>query len=920
MDFAKLREEGIDLIERMAGEVWTDYNTSDPGVTLLESLCYALTDLGYRMAMPVEDLLSPSPSDRDSPRARFQTPAEALACGPVTEVDYRKLFMDITYQDPEGREAPAVLNAWLTRHTGTQYYVHSKAGTLSHKPTADSNEKSIPLLLNGLYDLQLQLNPAIYEGANTASQRRKREEPVFQKARQVYQANRNLCEDLVNVKSVDYQLFSICADIRLELDADLEEVNALILHAVKRFLVPVAKRYALDELLVKGVPTEEIFDGPVPRFGFFDNDELAKSAIPETGRTIRTSDLIGIILAVPGVADIPKFHLKLTDDAGEKGALWSVQIAPGKLPQLSPTSPIRFYKDVFRYIPKADEVEERLKALEQADVVKQLALGKVARDLPLLPGAWRNPGRFGTVANDLPQMYGLGPMGLSKVGGAEAEARRLAQARQLRAYLTFFDQILANHARLLEALPELLSPSPSGVSALRVRRTYFARLADGVRDSRAIFSHLSEIDDTLFARHLNEMPERLTKLSFSSILDNELLHQKRRNRQLDHLLARYAERFDDYVLMMTRVFGGKRQAWEVIDDKDDFLNEYELISQQRARGYNAAGEGVDGNGNPVPLKVWYSAADAGLPAALTNVPGVVRRVANLTGIDNYKTRNLSQIDYQIYQEKDNDDISEFRWRIVDVDDRKILLSSSTKYFTEDACMLEMRAALERGQYPDGYERKTTVDGRHYFNLIDVTGQVVARRIEYFMSEEAREDAIQYLIDFLTERYSEEGLFVVEHLLLRPRDRQDHFLPVCTEDSCTTCESVDPYSFRVSVVLPGYAPRFTNMVFRSFFERTLRAELPAHILAKICWIGRDQMADFEQCYRAWLEYNQEVLLTGKSDPDNRTLAELLTIMEDLHTIYPPGTLHDCEEDKEDRPIVLNRSRLGTQRETDLNPDE
>ncbi|MEM6726783.1 MAG: hypothetical protein AAF598_22285, partial [Bacteroidota bacterium] len=47
-DYAFLRAEGIRLAQQLSGKIWTDYNHHDPGVTLLEQLCYALTDLGYR--------------------------------------------------------------------------------------------------------------------------------------------------------------------------------------------------------------------------------------------------------------------------------------------------------------------------------------------------------------------------------------------------------------------------------------------------------------------------------------------------------------------------------------------------------------------------------------------------------------------------------------------------------------------------------------------------------------------------------------------------------------------------------------------------------------------------------------------------------------------------------------------------------
>lgn len=911
MDFAKLRAEGIDHIEQMAGDVWTDYNTHDPGITLLEAICYALTDIGYRMEFPIQDLLAAPADNKANMYRQFQTPAQALACGPVTVTDYRKLFMDI----------PQVMNAWLTPHQGTGYVLNCSKSRLERTAPNDSKDRYLPFVINGLYDLQLQLDPAVYAGAGNEVQRRRREEAIFNQARAVFQAHRNLCEDLVNISIVRYQYFSICADIQLAPAADVEEVHASILHRIQRFLMPPVNRYSLSELMEKGVPTEQIFDGPTPRFGFFDEQELELSALPETGRTLRSSDLMGIILQVPGVEAIPKFHLKHTDDPGEKGALWSVDIAPGLVPQLSPNSPMRFYKDVFRYRSDADEVNTRLTVLQQADIDRQQNLERAERDLPIPLGAWRDVGRFSSLANDLPKVYGLGAMGLPPTADQKAGARRLAQARQLRAYLLLFDQILSNHLALLEALPQLLSPAPDRADAAHRRSTYFAVLAGEIRDIRAIFGYLSDAaDDDDFQTRLNEMPQRLSALSFSSQTDNVRLDQQRRNRQLDHLLARYAERFDDYVLMMTRVFGGRRQAWEVIDDKDDFLNEYPLLSQQRARAYNAAGLGWNENGEQQPLKLWYDMKDAGTPPALINVAGVVRRVAGLMGIDNYKPRNLARIDYQIYQENDEDDQSEFRWRIVDTDEKKILLSSSTKYHTEEACILEMKAAVERGQYPDGYKDLITKNNKHYFNLVDETGEIIARRIEYFDTREQREDAKQYLIDFLTERYSQEGCFVLEHLLLRPLTATDRFLPVCTQEGCEVCESHDPYSFRVSVVLPGFAPRFTQMDFRALFERTLRAELPAHVLAKICWVGQEQMAEFESAYRTWLEYRSWVLAGNRPDHSNSALNDLLDIMERLYTVYPPGTLHDCEEDKEDRPIVLGRSRLGTQSEADLNPDD
>ena len=48
LDYAGLVAEGIRQLERLSDGRWTDFNTHDPGITILEAACYALTDLGYR--------------------------------------------------------------------------------------------------------------------------------------------------------------------------------------------------------------------------------------------------------------------------------------------------------------------------------------------------------------------------------------------------------------------------------------------------------------------------------------------------------------------------------------------------------------------------------------------------------------------------------------------------------------------------------------------------------------------------------------------------------------------------------------------------------------------------------------------------------------------------------------------------------
>ena len=102
LDFEVLRAEGISHLEHFATELWSDYNAHDPGITILEVLCYAITDLGYRTRMiPVQDLMA-MPGLRTNHGFLAD---EVLPCGPLTAMDYRKLMIDVK----------GVKNAWILR-------------------------------------------------------------------------------------------------------------------------------------------------------------------------------------------------------------------------------------------------------------------------------------------------------------------------------------------------------------------------------------------------------------------------------------------------------------------------------------------------------------------------------------------------------------------------------------------------------------------------------------------------------------------------------------------------------------------------------------------------------------------------------------------------------------------------------------
>ena len=102
-DFNELRKKGFKHIENLGSAVWTDYNNSDPGITLLDAVSYAITDLAYRTGFEVKDLLAPEQLTPDTWKNIFYTARQILHNSALTISDYRKLIIDVA----------GVRNAWV---------------------------------------------------------------------------------------------------------------------------------------------------------------------------------------------------------------------------------------------------------------------------------------------------------------------------------------------------------------------------------------------------------------------------------------------------------------------------------------------------------------------------------------------------------------------------------------------------------------------------------------------------------------------------------------------------------------------------------------------------------------------------------------------------------------------------------------
>ncbi|MBN1340818.1 MAG: hypothetical protein JXA03_15930 [Bacteroidales bacterium] len=906
-DYAYLRSEGLKYIEALAHKLWTDYNVHDPGVTILEMLCYAITDLGYRIAMPVEDILASPKDNLKHMHEQFLSAIKALPSCPVSADDYRQLFIRI-----EG-----IRNAWITasdRRIVAKFKDLSVKGIpeLHYKSDGEVNDpkKAHEFKLRGLNNILLD-----YDEPNLLSDKEKdlgeseqelliaqKKDEIVQHVKEVYHRYRNLCEDLDSVKEVPLQGVVICGDIDIEPNADPEQVWAEIVSNIDRYLSPDVPFYSLQEMQEMGKTTDEIFDGPVFDFkeeyhyrtsgnpfskkGFICKEDLIASGLRAE---VRLSDIIRIIMNTKGVKLIKEiaFGLCSCDEKdmnkvreAVKGDKWNLCISPGHKPVFClDNSVLNMWKDLIPIELKMEEALDDLAQLREDWNSKQRS--RETEDIPMPDGEYRYISDYQTFQNDFPETYGIGHSGLPD----SATTERKAQAKQLKAYLLFFEQVLANYFAQLANISVLFSADKS------IARTYFANAVKGLKEVEEIFDHADNWEDKI-----------------ESILKDKGLdpYVTRKNMFLDHLLARFAEQFNDYVFLMHRLYAEDADQ-AIIRHKVDFLDDYYNVSTSRASGFD-----------------FYNSLT--LEEALVNVPGMEKRISRLLGFNHYKRLSLAKLAYHVEKTAQG-----HNWSISMGAD--VILGSENKTFAKKAdAYEEMGLASLLGCEAEYYKAVLSdSDQKVSFNLVDTKGKILAAHPDKYDVLEGELETgsysllnikIEEIISYFLKEFRLEGMYVVEHLLLRPDfdipiTKTDLFLPVCIEPDGSYCRPLDPYSFRVTVILPGYSMRLRNKYFRRLAERLIRMETPAHVLPRICFINEEFMKKFEDAYNNWLNERQASEDPMKQASDEK-LKTLIEVLEEMYTVYEEGQLADCDDDTEEKnPVVLGSSKLGSL-ENDSNP--
>lgn len=807
-DFQDLYRSGLAAIQDLAGMRWTDYNAHDPGVTLLEQLCYALTECGYKSEFPVPDYLAGPDGTIDADKQAIYGPEQILPCRPVTPGDFRAAILDAV---------PEIEDLHLEKAN-------------SHAP-------------GGLYTLHLRLSDVFGESSRGGSSGHDPED-IIERAAAVYCRHRNLCEDIADVRIISPARYFLRGRIETDGRHDGAELMARIYFCCARLISSGVTVTSYAAAIRQGRSLEQILDGPLLERGLVDYGADGAGRRPMT-----LGEIFSAVRDIPGVVGIHELALV---DADENPI--TVLPAPGadaaaalEIPDRSGKIGVRLVKKTKAYPVAAtafrtafDRMEDRFRTRRdgRADLADLFAMPK---------GEPRPLATYASVQNHFPRVYGIGQDGVPSSAGP----RRMAQARQLKAYLLFFDQFMADFNAQISRMGRLFSAEPYTRSSY-----YFQRLDEG--DAAGAADLFSDTGGALDAR-------------LSAIMARYDDYNERCSRMLDYLLATYGESFNQtYLRQFHHYISPTRIAATVNENKARLLKHLPAIGRDRgaAPDYRRP-EWNDGSltGFERKARILLGLGSLENRPLAEAVAGYGLRLVADDRLAEQVGGELPPVDVErdaggtrpIYREIPPEPVrSPVTKEAVEALKQSIPLLKynlvNETFFRQgmDIHNYLMGPPTPQGAYPVVFK---PFDRERWFALAQFDDGETAVR------------TVNALCRFFVEvNQASEGLHLLEHILLRPLAGERHEGVVVPDGF---------YAFRMTVVLPSWTVRFHDKAFKRHAEDTLRLNCPAHIAVDLRWLDHKQMLAFEKTYGQWRTLKSEYP-GGSPDLDAHS-AELIRLV-------------------------------------------
>lgn len=547
-NFFELREKGLDFIQKLSGDIWTDYNSHDPGVTILEQTCYALTDIAYRTSLPVEDLLTPGKGLAVNPKINaFFTPSRILSSHPVTIEDTRKMLID---------RFEEIQNVWIIAGENSGYQEQ----------------------ISGINQIEILPKFNIIDSMKSEP---KRKEEFLNRVNKFLNENRNLGEIYEKAHLLEPQLIDIEFDIYLEEKTELELTIANLFLRLLEFIYSSIPINSFSEMKEAGYSLEESFSGPRLKNGF-----IKTNALKARLKSIHINELQKLFSKVNGISrcQVKPFNIngiesKIID--AEKGRFFHLLVDDLTRDGFDNRFD-NIYKNMTVFVnhkklPVFDKQKIRINAFISETWSKKHRGYRIGKSLDeifysKLKGAYRNPVEYSSIQRHFPVIYGIGEEGLSQNEPLE----RRAKALQLKTYLMLLEQHLANHLAQLGNLNEFFN-----IDLIKsTKKTYFTQWMNSI----------PEID-----KLATEDPAAI-----GSWLEPKNVFFDRKNRIYNHLLARFGEDLNDIpwkVALRLNLIKNEEEFNEVLlQKKSKFLLQLKNLSYNRIRGESMLPFNLKGTG------------------------------------------------------------------------------------------------------------------------------------------------------------------------------------------------------------------------------------------------------------------------------------------------------------------------------------
>ncbi|OUM06829.1 hypothetical protein BW686_12900 [Pseudomonas syringae] len=552
LNFNALKAMGIDRLKHLVGETWSNFNESDPGVTILDQLCYALTELGYCADFPINDVLTEK-DGRIRYDGQFFEPQHILTCSPVTLDDYRKLVHDrIDVVEAIYIQAELIMADGAAQPSGR----YLSAVHLAVEPSKELLAK-VQTLLN---------------------------------------SHRNLGELFLTPTPIAVRTLALAGTLRLSSTASVVNVQSRVLQALKAYVIPPVVRQGYQQLRDLGVEADEIFNGPDLQQGWVSGPD----ALGTKRDSVNLFELHALLLGIDGVEQLQGLCFSGPDAAKD-----TLDIHLDQIPDIDSSALVFTLGTVQHPLASLSEAADYLSDMREQHVSSGVE-SAVCRYPSLPQGRYRNIEAYYSIQNTFPDTYGIGANSLQ----SDLPDSRVASSRQLKGYLLVYDQLLANQFSQLAHVSDLFSfklpktalytgsADTRGLGYSGVEVTYHCQPLYDVPGAIPLLRG----NDAFHYQADPQQPDKLVArdawLRFRQHPGNAYLHglrammervseaQLRRDRMLTHLMARHGEQADRYDDMIRIGHGYGSDAKSRIVVKGIWLQNYRMLSYYRTCAFN----------------------------------------------------------------------------------------------------------------------------------------------------------------------------------------------------------------------------------------------------------------------------------------------------------------------------------------------